>query len=89
MHTATALVERLSQTYKDLLLANLQNGLSFERNVCRASWVMRFTTHATEKRTPIKMHYGRILCTVENPTYKYIETKPSLLAISAKVFRKI
>ena len=74
MHAADGLVGRSIQTFKSLVLANLEPGHNLEENVSRASWQMRFTRHTTRKRTPFKMQYGLKLLTVLTKTY---HTKPT------------
>ena len=59
MHTATGLVERTIQTLKNLLLANLEDGISLTESLNRALHVMRFTIHTGKGKTPFEMHYGR------------------------------
>ena len=54
MHTATGLVERTIQTLKNLLLANLEDGISLTESLNRALHVMRFTVHTGKAKHRLK-----------------------------------
>ena len=59
MHTGNGVVERATQTIKNLIIANMEDGLCLTENVNRALRVMRFTIHTGLKTTPFELHHGR------------------------------
>ena len=59
MHTGNEVVERAIQTIKNLIIANMEDGLCLTESVNRALRVMRFTIHTGLKRTPFELHHGR------------------------------
>ena len=58
MHTGNGAVERAIQTLKNLLIANLEDGIGITESVNRALRVMRFTILAGLKITPFELHHG-------------------------------
>ena len=59
MHTGNGVVERAIQTIKNLIIANMEDGLCLTESVNRALLVMRFTIHTGLKITPFELHHGR------------------------------
>ena len=59
MHTGNGVVERAIQTIKNLIIANMEDGLCLTESVNRALRVMRFTIHTGLKITPFELHHGR------------------------------
>ena len=59
MHTGNGAVERAIQTLKNLIIANLEDGIGITESVKRALRVMRFTIHTGLKITPFELHHGR------------------------------
>ena len=59
MHTGNGAVERAIQTLKNLIIANLEDGIGITESVNRALRVMRFTIHTGLKITPFELHHGR------------------------------
>ena len=59
MHTGYGAVERAIQTLKNLIVANLEDGIGITESVNRALRVMRFTIHTGLKITPFELHHGR------------------------------
>ena len=59
MHTVNGAVGRAIQTLKNLIIANLEDGIGITESVNRASRVMRFTIHTGLKITPFELHHGR------------------------------
>ena len=59
VHTGNGVVERAIQTLKNLIIANLEDGISLTESVNRALHVMRFTIHTGLKLTPFELHHGR------------------------------
>ena len=58
-HTGSGVVKRAMQTLKNIIIANLEDGISLTESVNRASHVMRFTIHTGLKLTPFELHHGR------------------------------
>ena len=52
-------MERAIQTLKNLIIANLKDGISLTESVNRALRVMRFTIHTGLKLIPFELHHGR------------------------------
>ena len=52
-------VERAFQTFKNLIIANIEDNLCLTECVNRALHVMRYTIHTGQKITPFKLHHGR------------------------------
>ena len=59
MHTGNGAVERAIQTLKNLIIANLEDGMGITESVNKALRVMRFTIHTGLKITPFELHHGR------------------------------
>ena len=59
IHTGNGAVERAIQTLKNLIIANLEDGIGITESVNRALRVMRFTIHTGLKITPFELHHGR------------------------------
>ena len=59
MHTGNGVVERAIQTIKNLIIANMEDGLCLTESVNRALRVMRFTIHTGLKITPFELHHGK------------------------------
>ena len=59
MQTGNGVVERAIQTIKNLIVANMEDGLCLTESVNRALRVMRFTIHTGLKITPFALHHGR------------------------------
>ena len=59
MHTGNGVVKRAIQTFKNLIIANLEDGIGITESVYRALRVMRFTLHTGLKITPFELHHGR------------------------------
>ena len=59
MHTGNEAVERAIQTLKNLIIANLEDGIGITESVNRALRVMRFTIHTGLKITPFELHHGK------------------------------
>ena len=59
MHTGKGVVERAIQLLKNIIIANMENGLCLTESVNRALRVMRFTIHTRPKITPFELHHGR------------------------------
>ena len=59
LHTGTGLVERTIRTIKDLIRANLQDGLSFQHSLMVAIKTIRMTPNSRLKLTPFELHKGR------------------------------
>ena len=59
MHTGKGIVERAIQTLKNLIKANLEDGIGITEGVNRALRVMRFTVHTGLKMKPFELHHGR------------------------------
>ena len=59
MHTGNGAVERAVQTLKNLIIANLEDGIGVTGSVIRALWVVRFTIHTGLKIPPFELHHGR------------------------------
>ena len=59
IHTEKGVVERAIQTIKNLIIANMEDGLCLTESVNRALRVMRFTIHTGLKITPFELHHGR------------------------------
>ena len=58
-HTGTGAVKRAVQTPKNVIIANLEDGMGLTESVNRAPRVMRFTIHTELKVTPFELHHGR------------------------------
>ena len=52
-------VERAIQTLKNLIITNMEDGVSLTESVYRALRIMRFTIHTGLKLTPFELHHGR------------------------------
>ena len=59
MHTGNRVVEIAIQTFKNLIIANMEDGLCLTESVNRALRVVRFTIHTGLKITPFELHHGR------------------------------
>ena len=59
LHTATGLVERGVRTLKDYMMANLNDGHTFNESLDKALETMRMTCHSTLKKSAFEMHFGR------------------------------
>ena len=59
LHTGTGLVERTIRTIKDLIRANLQDGLLFSHSLMAAIKTIRMTPNSRLKLTPFELHKGR------------------------------
>ena len=59
VHTSNGTVERATQTSKNLIIANLEDGISLIKSVNRALHVMRLTIHTGLKLTPFELHHDR------------------------------
>ena len=59
MNTGNGVVKRAIQTLKNLIIANLEDGIGITESVNRALWVKRFTIHTGLKITPFELHHGR------------------------------
>ena len=59
VHTGNGVVERGIKALKNLIIANLEDGISLTESVNRALHVMRFTIHTGLKLTPFELHHGR------------------------------
>ena len=51
--------ERALQTLKNLIIANMEDGIGITESINRALRVMRFAIHTGLKITPFEIHYGR------------------------------
>ena len=58
-HTGNGVVKRAIQTLKNLIITNLEDGISLTESANRALHVMRFTIHTGFKLTPFELHHGR------------------------------
>ena len=76
LHTSTGLVERTIQSFKNLILAILEEDTSSGESGNRALHVLRFTTHSETKKTPFEIHFGR------NPRIKLFNLRRSVLVDS-------
>ena len=59
MHTGTGAVERAVQTWKSLIIANVEDNACLTECVNRALNVMRFKLHTGLKTTPFELGHGR------------------------------
>ena len=59
IHAGNGTVERAIQTLKNLIITNMEDGVSVTESVNRALRVMRFTIHTGLKLTPFELHHGR------------------------------
>ena len=59
VHTGNGAVERAMQTLNNLIIANLEDGISLTESVNRALRVMRFTIHTGLKLTLFELHLAR------------------------------
>ena len=59
LHTGTEAVERVIQTSKNLLVANLEDKTGLTESINRALRVMRFTMHTGLKVSPFELRHGR------------------------------
>ena len=59
LYTVTGLVERTTQSLKNLILANLEDRQNLRESINRALYVLRFTKHSEAKKTPFDAHFGR------------------------------
>ena len=59
VHTGNGAVERAIQTLKNLIIANLEDGISLTESVNQTLRVMRFTIHIGLKLTSFELHHGR------------------------------
>ena len=55
--TGNGVVERAIQTIKNLIIANMEDGLCLTESVNRTLRVMRFTIHTGLKTTPFELHH--------------------------------
>ena len=51
LHTGNGAVERAIQTFKNLMLTNLEEGIELNESINRALRVMRFTIHLETRKT--------------------------------------
>ena len=59
IHTGNGTEKRAIQTLKNLIITNMEDGVSLTESVNRALRVMRFTIHTRLKLTPFELHHGR------------------------------
>ena len=59
LHTSTGLAERTIHSLKNLLKANLEDGINLRNSLDKALYVLRFTTHSKLQKTPFELHFGR------------------------------
>ena len=59
IHTENGTVERAIQTFKNLVIANMEDGNNLTESVNRVFRVMQFTVHTGLKKTPFELHHGR------------------------------
>ena len=59
MHTGNGVVERLIQTLKNVIIANMEVGINSPESVNRTLRVMRFTIHTILKKTPFQLPHAR------------------------------
>ena len=59
MHEGNGAVERVLQTLKNLIIANLGDSISLTEGVIQALRVVQFTIHTGLKLTPFELHHGR------------------------------
>ena len=59
MHIGNGVVERAIQTIKNLIVANMEDGLCLTESVNRALRVMRFTIHTGLKIKRFELHHGK------------------------------
>ena len=59
LHSGTGLVERTIHSLKNLILANLKDGLNLCESINRTLYVLSFTKHSETKKTPFETHVGR------------------------------
>ena len=96
LRTGTGLVERTIRTIKDLIRANLQDGLSFSHSLMTAIKSIRMTPNNHLKLTPFELHKGRkprttitnasnqnncLLSNWEKLTNKFVSAQPQELQV--------
>ena len=59
MNTGNGAVERAIQRLKNLIIANLEDGIGITESVNRPLRDMRLTIHTGLKITPFELHHGR------------------------------
>ena len=59
MLTGNGVVERAIQAIKNLILANMEDGICLTESVSRALRGKRFTIHTGLKIPPFELHHGR------------------------------
>ena len=59
LHTGKRICRKSDANFKNLMLANLEEGTDLTESVNRALRVMRFTVHTGLKRAPFELHHGR------------------------------
>ena len=74
MHTGNRVVERAIQTIRNLIIANMEDGICLTESVNRPLRVMRFTIQTGLKITPYELHHGRKPKTELTNIVKYSKT---------------
>ena len=59
LHTGTGMAERTIRSLKNLLKANLEDGINLRNSLDKALYVLRFTIHLELQKTPFELHFGR------------------------------
>ena len=59
LHTGTGLVEKTTQSLKNLTKTNLEETQNLRESLNKALYVLRSTTHSEIKKTPFELHFGR------------------------------